>query len=169
MPGLTRLQPTNYRSLNDEVDLSQRRGRTSLFLRQGLPEFHQDSAKRDHHVSQGVLIIRCAYWFTWESSCFSSADSFCASTKPRQISIASSSLAPMRRCKTSSRPGFISKYHFALRFTIGIGTGQSSLPHQKRGAVRIFGSTRTNLFSFALAVNSAARFLSWTGSSEVMR
>src|SRR6185295_12861293 len=82
------------------------------------------------------------------------------STYPRQMAMASSSLAPMRRSRISLRPALASKYHLPLRFTIGTGYGQSSLPTERKDRLRFFGSGVTRVFSFALAENVAALCLS---------
>src|SRR5215831_5773115 len=114
-------------------------------------------------------MIFWAYWFTFASSCFSWAYSCWASTNPRQISIASSSFAPIRRINISFRPALASKIHFPLRCTIGIANGNSSFPTERMVRLEFFGSTLNDVFSFALAAKSVARFLSATGSAELIR
>src|SRR4029434_1416668 len=83
--------------------------------------------------------------------------------------MASNSLAPTRRFRISWRPALVSKYHFPLRFTIGIGKGKSSFPIVRRARFGFFASVATEFFSFAFAANATARFLSPTESSELTR
>src|SRR5229473_3626016 len=83
------------------------------------------------------------------------------------MAMASNSLAPMRRFKISSRPTLVSKVHLPFCFTIGIGTGKSSLPTVRMARFGFFESIPSLFFSFALAANATARFLSATGSSEL--
>jgi len=80
--------------------------------------------------------------------------------------MASSSLEPMRRKRTSWRPALVSKIHFPALFTSGIGSGQSSLPTEMMARLEFLGSMATSFFSRALTANAMALFLSWTGSSE---
>ena len=58
-------------------------------------------------------MTRCAYWLTSAPSCLSSAYIFWASTYPRHTSMASSSLRPMRRSRSSSIPVSGSKDHLS--------------------------------------------------------
>ena len=81
--------------------------------------------------------------------------------------MASSSLAPIRRFKTSSRPTVISNIHFPLTFTSGIGNGKSSLPTVRMARFGFLESAPTAVFSFAFPANATALFLSATGSSEL--
>ena len=111
-----------------------------------------DNALREL-VDLRVIVFLCAY------SC-------CASTYPRQMAIASSSFAPMRRLRISSRPTLVSNDHLPLFLTIGIGTGSSSFPIVTMARFLFLGSVPTSVFSFALATKAMARFLSATASSE---
>src|SRR4029077_185277 len=58
---------------------------------------------------------------------------------------------------------------FPLRCTIGIGNGKLSFPTERIVRLEFFGSMLSDVFSFALAAKSVARFLSATGSAEVIR
>ena len=53
--------------------------------------------------------------------------------------MASSSLAPMRRYRSSCRPALLSKNHFPPLFTSGTGKGQSSLPTRRNARLRVLG------------------------------
>ena len=111
----------------------------------------------------GVLMIRCAYWFTFESSCFSSAYSCCASTNPRQTAIAFNSLLPMRRLRISSRPTFVSKLHLPLFLTSGIGSSKFVSAHSHNGMIGIVLCHHNLLlcFSFGREVDCPLFVLDW--------
>src|SRR5205823_3159391 len=83
--------------------------------------------------------------------------------------MAFSSFAPIRRFNISSRPTFVSNDHLPLRFTIGMGSGKSSLPTRRMARFGSLLSISTEFFSFALSANASARVLSATGSSELTR
>src|SRR5262245_38974933 len=132
----------------------------------GVPsEFFQNSPS----CLPGVLMTRWAYWCTRESSCRSSAYSFCASTNPRQISIASSSLTPIRRNSTSSWPALASKYHLAAILTNGTGSGHCSGPTWSVARFGFDERTTTECAARACAANASAYDLSRTGSPVLTR
>src|SRR6516225_3354564 len=82
------------------------------------------------------------------------------------MSMASSSLLPIRRYRSSWRPAFASKCHLSPAFTIGTGNGQSSLPTNRTARFAVLGSTETLFFSRASAAKPAARSRSCGYSPE---
>src|SRR5262245_15057117 len=52
---------------------------------------------------------------------------------------------------------------------IGIANGKSSFPTVRIDRLEFFGSTLSDVFSFAFAAKSVARFLSATGSADAIR
>ncbi len=75
-----------------------------------------------------------------------------------------SSFLPIRRLISSSFPFFVSKDHFPLFFTIGIGKGQSSAPNCRTTRVSPSG-IRAFFVSYAL-MNCSFAALSCTASPE---